>query len=108
MAAYDDLPIQRIVVVGLLSIAITIITVLGVQVLYFGMQNYVDEYKLASSTYREGREALDDQTRRISRIGVDEDRGRITIPVDQAMKKMAAAAAKSETNDNTQNTQDDA
>ncbi|MGV3485270.1 MAG: hypothetical protein ACO1RT_12695 [Planctomycetaceae bacterium] len=103
MAAYDDLPIQRIVVVGLLSIAITIITVLGVQVLYFGMQNYVDEYKLAGSTYREGEEALADQTKRISRIGVDEDSGRITIPVDQAMKKMAVAAKESETNDKPSN-----
>lgn len=98
MAQYDDLPIQRIVVVGLLSIAITIITVLGVQVLYFGMQNYVDERKLAESTYRESIEILEGQTKQISRVGVDETNGHITIPIDQAMKKLVNSA-KSESND---------
>lgn len=99
MAAYDDLPIKRIVVVGLLSIAVTFITVLGVQVLYFGMQSYVDQRKFAESTYRDSLEILDSQTNQISRFGVDEESGRIIMPVDQAMKAMAAAAAKTESND---------
>jgi len=92
MAQYDDLPIRRIVVVGLLSIVVTAITVLGVQVLYFGMLNYENNRKLAESTYRESVEALQAQTARISQIGVDEENGRITIPVEQAMKQMAARA----------------
>lgn len=99
MAPYDDLPIKRIITVGLLSVAITIITVLGVQVLYFGMQNYVDENKLAGSTYREGLDALNGQSKRIAQDGVDEDTGRITIPVEQAMKIMVNAAAKPITDD---------
>jgi len=99
MAAYDDLPIQRIVVVGLLSIVVTFITVLGVQVLYFGMQDHVDQQKLAASTYREGVESLETQTQEISRFGVDEQSGRITIPVEQAMKSMATEAVKKSTND---------
>jgi hypothetical protein len=107
MAQYDDLPIQRIVVVGLLSIAITVITVLGVQVLYFGMQNYVDERKLADSTYRESIEVLDTQTSRISRFGVDESSGKITIPIDQAMKKLVTSP-KPETNDEKPSTNDEA
>lgn len=107
MAQYDDLPIQRIVVVGLLSVAITIITVLGVQVLYFGMQNYVDERKFAESTYRESIEVLEGQTKEISRVGVDETNGHITIPIDQAMKKLVTSA-KSESNDKTPATNDEA
>jgi hypothetical protein len=99
MAQYDDLPIQRIIVVGLLSIAITIITVLGVQVLYFGMLGYVDEGKLASSTYRESVEVLSGQSKQISLFGVDEATGRITIPIDEAMKKLVASAAKPESNE---------
>jgi len=98
MAAYDDLPIKRIVVVGLLSIAVTSITILGVQVLYYGMQGHVDQQKFADSTYRDSLEILDSQTNQISRFGVDEESGRIIIPVDQAMKAMAAAAVKTESN----------
>jgi hypothetical protein len=99
MAAYDDLPIKRIVVVGLLSIVVTAITVLGVQVLYFGMQNYADEQKLASSTYRESIEILEAQTEEVSRIGIDEQNGRIKIPVEQAMKAMAAGTVSEKAND---------
>jgi len=71
-----------------------------VQVLYFGMQGYVDQRKFAESTYRDGIEVLDVQTSRISRYGVDEESGRITIPVDAAMKAMVAGAAKKNNNDN--------
>jgi len=99
MAQYDDLPIQRIVVVGLLSVAVTAITVLGVQVLYYGMQNYVDVGKLSGSTYRESLEVLDEQTQQISRFGIDEQSGRITVPVDQVMKAMAAESAKKRNDD---------
>jgi hypothetical protein len=102
MAQYDDLPIKRIVVVGLLSIAVTFITILGVQVLYFGMQGYVDQRKFAESTYRDSLEALDVQTSRISRYGVDEESGRITIPVDAAMRAMVADAVKNKEKGNEQ------
>jgi hypothetical protein len=107
MAQYDDLPIKRIVVVGLLSIAVTFITVLGVQVLYFGMQGYVDQRKFAESTYRDSLEVLDVQTRRISRYDIDEETGRITIPVDKAMKAMVAEASKKKNNDNESNKTDE-
>ena len=99
MAQYDDLPIQRIIVVGLLSVAITIITVLGVQVLYFGLLGMVDSAKLANSTYRESIEVLSSQSKQISLFGVDESNGRITMPIDDAMKKMISSAAKPDTND---------
>ncbi len=108
MAAYDDLPIKRIVTVGLLSVAITIITVLGVQGLYYGMQNQVDEKKLAGSSYREGLDQLADQAKRISQMGVDETNGHITIPVEQAIKQAVSAAAKPVTDDHKRNTNDEA
>ena len=103
MAQYDDLPIQRIIVVGLLSVAITIITVLGVQVLYFGMLGYVDARKMATSTYRESIEVLAAQSKQISLFGVDEANGRITIPVDEAIKKMVSSAATSKNNEKKSN-----
>jgi len=108
MAQYDDLPIQRIIVVGLLSVAITIITVLGVQVLYFGLVGMVDANKLATSTYRESIEVLSSQSKQISLFGVDESNGRMTIPVDDAMKKMISGAAKPESNDKKSNSKEEA
>jgi len=108
MAAYDDLPISRIVTVGLASIAITIITVLGVQVLYFGMQNYVDERKLSEGNYYESAEVLSEQTKRISRVAVDEQNGRITVPVEQTMRKMVATGSKSKSDEQKPKSNDEA
>lgn len=108
MAQYDDLPNKRITVVGLLSVAITIITVLAVQVLYFGMVGYVDVRKFGESTYREGIESLADQTKNISRYGVDEETGRITIPIDQAMKAMVSESAKTKTDETKPSSNDEA
>lgn len=93
MAQYDDLPIKRITVVGLLSIAITFITVLGVQVLYFGMQSYVDDAKMASSTYADSIAALESQSAKLDGYGVDDQTGNITIPVKDAMKKVIASSS---------------
>ncbi len=93
MAQYDDLPIKRITVVGLLSIAITFITVLGVQVLYFGMQGYVDEAKLASSTYADSIAALESQSAKLERYSVDEQTGNITVPIKDAIQKVLATSA---------------
>ncbi len=91
MAHYDDLPIQRITVVGLISVAVTIITVLAVQVMYYGMQGYVDDAKFSTSTNRDSNEFLNRQTQAISRFGVDPATGSVTIPVQQAMKQMIDA-----------------
>lgn len=93
MAQYDDLPIKRITVVGLLSIVITFITVLGVQVLYFGMQSYVDDAKLASSHYGDSIAALESQSAKLESYGVDEQTGNITIPVKEAMKKVISSSS---------------
>jgi hypothetical protein len=92
MAQYDDLPIKRITVVSLVSIAVTIVTILAVQVLYFGMQNYVNESKVADGRYFESEEILASQRASISQYGVNPADGNLVMPVEQAMKKIVRKA----------------
>lgn len=93
MAQYDDLPIQRITVVSIVSIAVTVVTILAVQVLYFGMQNYVSSGKSAMGRYTESDEILDSQRAAISRYGVNDADARFVIPIEQAMKEIVREAS---------------
>jgi hypothetical protein len=93
MARYDDLPIQRITVISLIAIAVTIVSILAVQVLYFGMHRYVNEGKAALGKYTESEEFLSRQRRSISQYSVNEDDGQFVIPIEQAMRKIAREAS---------------
>jgi len=93
MAQYDDLPIQRITAISIVSIAVTVVTVLAVQVMYFGMQNYVSSGKVATGRYTESDEFLDSQRAAISRFGVNETDARFVIPIEQAMKQIVREAS---------------
>jgi hypothetical protein len=93
MAHYDDLPIQRITVVSIVSIAVTVVTILAVQVMYFGMQNYVNAGKSATGRYSDSDEVLDSQRASISRFGVSETDARFVIPIEQAMKDIVRKAS---------------
>jgi len=93
MAQYDDLPIQRITVVSIVSIAVTVVTILAVQVLYFGMQNYVSSGKSALGRYTESDDFLDGQRTSISRYGVNAADARFVIPIEQAMKDVVRKAS---------------
>ncbi len=96
MAQYDDLPIQRITVISVIAIAVTVVSVLAVQVLYFAMQRYIDQYKTEIGSYVESDEYLARQSRAISQFSVNQD-GHYVIPIEQAMKKVAReASAKNE------------
>jgi len=99
MAQYDDLPIQRITVVSLVSIAVTIVTILAVQVLYFGMQNYVNASKLGDGHYYESDEILASQRASISQFGVNPADGNFVIPVEQAMKNVVRKAVEKNENE---------
>ena len=72
------------------------------------MLGYVDARKMATSTYRESIEVLAAQSKQISLFGVDEANGRITIPVDEAIKKMVSSAATSKNNEKKSDSNDEA
>ncbi len=93
MAQYDDLPVQRIAVVSIVSIAVTVVTILAVQVLYYGMQNYVNAGKSVSGRYSDSDEILAGQRASISRYGVHDSDARFVIPIEQAMKEIVRKAS---------------
>ncbi len=94
MASYDDLNAKRIFTVGIISIVVTAVTALAVQVLYYAMKQNQDVRTAEQSDYRRQNQILDDQTSQISQFGVDPDSGRITIPIADAMKLMVKDKAK--------------
>lgn len=95
MAQYDDLPISRITAVSLISIAVTVVTILAVQVLYFGMYGYVTRSRTATIATSEAVEILNSQTQSINQYGVNEEDGRFVIPIEQAIKKVVRTSAES-------------
>ncbi|TWU49563.1 hypothetical protein [Rubripirellula reticaptiva] len=88
MAAYDDLNAKRIFTVAIISVVVTAVTALAVQVLYFSMKQWHEAETVSQNDYRRQNKILDDQTAQISSFGVDADSGNITIPVSDAMKLM--------------------
>lgn len=90
MAQYDDLPISRITAISLISIAVTVITILAVQVVYFGMYNYVSREKALAPSVSEAAAILKSQTQSLENFGVNPDDGKFTIPIDRAIKKVVS------------------
>jgi hypothetical protein len=94
MAAYDDLNVKRIFAVGVISVVVTAVTALAVQVLYYSLVQWQDAETQAASDYTRQKRILREQTEEISTYGVDEESGNIVIPIDRAMKLYVAEHAK--------------
>lgn len=100
MAAYDDLNVRRIAVISVISILVTAVSVLAIQVLYFAMADVVDSRKMEAASYTRQNRELAEQAAEVSRYDVDPETGKVVIPVQEAMQRMAAEAkAAPETND---------
>jgi hypothetical protein len=89
MAAYDDLNVSRIWTVGIISVIVTAVTALAVQVLYYALVQWQSEAKIAQSDYRRQTAIFTEQIEQISSYGVDPTTGNVTIPIDEAIKRMA-------------------
>ena len=61
MAAYDDLNVKRIFVVGIASVVVTAVTALAVQVLYYSMAQWQQSETQAASNYTRQNEILQQQ-----------------------------------------------
>ncbi len=88
MAAYDDLDVKRIFSVGILSIAVTAVTALAVQVVYYWMVQIQSAETAAASDYRRQNTILQEQQNEIARYDVDTQTGNIIIPIDKAIELM--------------------
>ena len=89
MAAYDDLNTKRIFTVGIISIVVTAVTALAVQVIYYSLVQWHEAELSENSSYRRQNKILADQTDEISSYGVNPATGNITIPVEKAMELIA-------------------
>ena len=103
MADYDDLNVKRIFNVGILSVVVTAVTALAVQVLYFSLVRWQESETQAASNYQRQNRILTEQQQQISTYGVDEQTGNITIPIDKAIELMVG-----ENNKNASNAKEDA
>ena len=86
MAAYDDLDVRKIFIVGIGSVVVTAVTALAVQVLYYSLAEWQNAETQKASDYRRQNTILADQTEQISTYGVDQETGFITIPIEEAIK----------------------
>ena len=92
MAAYDDLDVKRIFVVGIASVVVTAVTALSVQVVYYAMAQQQKTETAAASNYARQLSILKEQKDEISTYGVDELTGKLVIPVDDAIEIIASQA----------------
>ncbi|KAA1261257.1 hypothetical protein LF1_38030 [Rubripirellula obstinata] len=107
MAAYDDLDVKRIFVVGFLSIFVLAVTALAVQVLYYAMLTTQQAETAAESDYRRQQAILSEQTAEISNYGVNPDTGNVVIPIDQAIELMVKENKEASKNNDSKNTDSD-
>lgn len=105
MAHYDDLNVSRIALVGVISVIVTAVTALAVQVLFYAMAERTDSAKAASAEYRRQHQFLNAQRMQISDYGVDPDTGQVTIPIEQAIELLVSESEQA-SNEPKQNTDD--
>jgi hypothetical protein len=86
MAAYDDLDVKRIFLVGVASAVVTAVTALAVQVVYYSMAQWQAVETQKESNYDSQNRILLEQQQAISTYGVDPETGNILIPIDEAIE----------------------
>jgi hypothetical protein len=108
MASYDDLNTKRIFAVGILSVVVTAVTALAVQVVYYALLQWQEQIVTESSDYARQNEVLETQQAEVSSYGVDAETGNFTIPIEKSMELMVSQATEPGTeNDQEQSGGDD-
>ncbi len=88
MASYDDLNVKRIFTVGILSVVVTAVTALAVQVVYYWLVQVQSAETAAASDYRRQNRILEQQQQEIASYGVDPQTGNIIIPIQKSIELM--------------------
>ena len=83
MASYDDLNNRQIFTVAIISAALTFITILACQVVYFALAESQEEYK-----HTQGNSVLTSQSDSLNHYGVNEETGQIQVPVEVVMTQL--------------------
>lgn len=91
---YDDPNVPASAVVGLIGAILLFVIIVGLQALFYRMQDTEMADKVYSQPYGELRQLDADQLERLNSYGwVDQQAGVVHIPIDRAMELEAAAAA---------------
>jgi len=98
MASYDDLNTRQIWIVGIISAALTAVTILAVQVLYFALLNWHEEAKLADAEYTQSIAHIREQEMTLEEYGRDPETGSIRIPIGRAIELVAERSGAEEQN----------
>jgi hypothetical protein len=106
MAAYDDLDVKRIFSVGILSIVVTAVTALAVQVVYYHLVQVQTAETAAASDYTRQNAILKQQRDEIATYDVDQQTGNIIIPIDKAIELMVGESASESPSDDGQANED--
>ena len=102
MAAYDDLDVKRIFSVGILSIVVTAVTALAVQVVYYHLVQVQTAETAAASNYTRQNAILKQQRDEIATYDVDQQTGNIIIPIDKAIELMVGESGSKSPSDDSQ------
>lgn len=86
-AAYDDLNVRSIALVGGVGAVLVFVSIVAVQVIYFRYHQAEHEQKVIDVTLPQVEKTVADQRARISKAGVgaDAEKGEKSIPVTDAM-----------------------
>ncbi len=85
---------KQIFTVAIVSVAVTFITILACQVVYYALRSQFQASVQARSEYRIGNEALASQREEIADFGVDDETGRLEIPIRRAMQFVVESSKK--------------
>ncbi len=104
MASYDDLNNRQIFTVAILSAALTFITILACQVVYFALAERQEEEKLKQGQFTQGNSVLTSQSDSLNHYGVNEETGQIQVPVDVVMTQFVKKQSETDNQNESQTT----
>ena len=86
MAEKENLDIPMIVTAGIVSVALTVASVVGVQALYYTYQKQEVERKVTSRPTTSANSKLAEQDAKLARYAwADREKGKVVIPIERAM-----------------------
>ena len=90
MAEKENLDITMILTAGIVSVALTVASVIGVQALYYAYQQQEVERKVTSRPTTSASSKLAEQDAKLARYAwADREKGKVVIPIERAMALMA-------------------
>lgn len=90
MAEKENLDIPMILTAGIVSVALTVASVIGVQALYYAYQNTEVDRKVTSLPTADADSKLAEQDAKLARYAwANREKGQTVIPIERAMRLTA-------------------